>query len=672
MRYNSTENRLDYAPVFAGNGDIALALDEEGTLNYSDNDKINVKASAHVFRAGRRSLFNMRRKQNYNLLTYGSFKFYVNSKLKSFNRELVLPDGYQTSECNYESCSIRSRFFVHYNLPFYALEKTFDCDMSGLKYEFIYKENDYNLSIFDNVKVAKCKNGATVSFKICAQDEYEGKVKILLSKSCDVSVENGRIFFTFDAKKGESVTFFVGINDNFDDGNTKLPNLVKVGFQKLLDESIKLWNEYFNQGYIVSENKKLNDTYLVALYHLKTFTTKWSIPVGIYDKAWDGRFFAFDEYYGFLGLVGANRTDEAKRVPSFRLKNCFITAKNRAVPWFTPQSEIQARFMWETNEHGNEAAPYGFWNDHVFHMCVIGLGAYEYYEYTLDKEFLKDCFPMIKACAKFFSCNMVYTENGKPYVGKCTDLERLGASKERAFMTTCGAIKLFEVCAKAYNVLGVDDEYKLECEKLSEQLKYSLPTDDEKYLPYPNCKERSIGVFSCKFPFNVLENNDKKMINAFEDYIANESVYGNMYHGGSKVSPWYCAWKANAYARCKMSENTENALFQYFDSTGAFNESFEINEEGKRLRPWFMTASGVFMSAVNEMFVQCDGKTLELLPATTIKNVKFKLRVKGGIVVEAEIIEGEIRKLSLTLTSKDCVIPKVVYNNKEVVDYIIS
>jgi hypothetical protein len=379
MRYDSWENRPDYAPVFAGNGDIALALDEEGTLNYYGNDKIKLKASAHIFRAGRRSFFNKQKNQNYNLLTYGKFVFHSNSKLKSFTRNLVLPGGYQTSECNYENFSIQSRFFVHYNLPFYALEKTFDSDVLGVKYEFIYKENGYNLSIFDKVKISKCKSGVTISFKNCAQDEYEGKVKILLTKPCDVSVENGRIFLTFDAKKGESVTFFVGINDNFDNENTKLPNLVKIGFQNLLDESAKLWKEYFNQGYIISDNEKLNDTYLVALYNLKIFTTKWSIPVGIYDNAWDGKFFAFDEYYGFLGLIGANRTDEAKRVPAFRLKNCFNTAKNRAVPAFVAQSEAQARFMWETNELGNESAPYGFWNDHVFHMCVIGLGAYEYY-----------------------------------------------------------------------------------------------------------------------------------------------------------------------------------------------------------------------------------------------------------------------------------------------------
>jgi hypothetical protein len=239
-------------------------------------------------------------------------------------------------------------------------------------------------------------------------------------------------------------------------------------------------------------------------------------------------------------------------------------------------------------------------------------------------------------------------------------------------MTTCGAIKLFEVCAKTIDVLGAGDDYKFECEKLREQLVKSLPTDGEKYLPYPNCKERSIGVFSCKFPFDVLETDDEKMLKSFSDYIENESVYGNMYHGGSKVSPWYCAWKANAYARCRMSVEAEKALFQYFDSTGAFNESYEINEDGKRLRPWFMTASGVFMSAANEMFVQSDGKTLELLPATTIKNVKFKIRVKGGIVVEAEILEGEIKSITLTLTSKNSIVPKVLYKGKEITEYILK
>ena len=40
-------------------------------------------------------------------------------------------------------------------------------------------------------------------------------------------------------------------------------------------------------------------------------------------------------------------------------------------------------------------------------------------------------------------------EKGRFIIGKCTDLERLGAACENPFMTTCGAIALFRAAAEA-------------------------------------------------------------------------------------------------------------------------------------------------------------------------------------------------------------------------------
>lgn len=88
-----------------------------------------------------------------------------------------------------------------------------------------------------------------------------------------------------------------------------------------------------------------------------------------------------------------------------------------------------AKFLWETGEKADiELSLIGTWLDHVFHMPVIGLGAFEFYEYTKDKDFLKKCYRMIRACAKYFTNYMVYRDGERFYIGKCTDLERLGCS----------------------------------------------------------------------------------------------------------------------------------------------------------------------------------------------------------------------------------------------------
>ena len=183
---------------------------------------------------------------------------------------------------------------------------------------------------------------------------------------------------------------------------------------------------------------------------------------------------------------------------------------------------------------------------------------------------------------------------------------------------------------------------------LASELRKTLPADDEKYLPYVGANQKSIGVFSGKFPFNVLSADDPKMLAAWSDFLDNGAAYGNMYNMGKQLSPWYACWQAEGFARIKDGDMAYAFLKQAYASVGVFSEMFEINEPAVRLRPWFTTASGIFLSTVNEMLVQSDGENIELLPAFPISDVQFKLAVKGGAVLEAEIHNGKLIKAELT------------------------
>ena len=581
-----------------------------------------------------------------------------------------MPDGYQRSVCKYAEGIVTSRFFIHYDLPLYALEKKFDTEDAAAEFVFDYgcAERGKRNALRDCTVTVE-DTGVRLSFFVSGQKDYTGEMRVFLDKPCDVQIDDGKVILRVDVKKGEKIAFYVCIEDdlfceNFKQVNDELCEKVKkLGFEELLVENIALWREYFSVGYVKTDDTKLNNVYMTSLYHLKCYTTRWSIPVGLYDNCWEARFFAFDEYYSYLGLLGIGHVGLAKRVPAFRLKNCLEKAILRASS--VRAQDKQARFMWESLENGTEGAPYGHWYDHVFHMCVIALGAYEYYEYTKDLAFLSECYDMIRACSKFFTLNMVYyTDSGKPYIGKCTDLERLGDSIERAFMTTCGAVKLLKICADASEILGIDDDYRRECRGLLHGLLESLPQNRERYLPYPDAKCRSIGVFSCKFPFDVLAADDEKMLCAFEDFEEHENIYGNMYSTGSGVSAWYSCWKAEAYARCGKADKAMDALRQSFVSVGAFDEFFEINEEKVRMHPWFTTASGFFLSTLSDMLLRSDGERIDLLPAYTKDNVSFKLLAKGGFTVEAEVAGGVIKKLNVSGMSKE--IPKIFFRGKQV------
>ncbi|MBE6607906.1 MAG: hypothetical protein E7633_05090 [Ruminococcaceae bacterium] len=656
MKYNSSESRKDYFPPVISNGNISFAPDAEGMIGYTFSDYRNKGVSAFdgiVVRSARRT--GICNGMQARLFPFGKFSFYEGSPLDTWEQELCVEDGCFNSDCHYnDGVKIYSQGFIHPELNIYALKKTFAGMKTGDSKTFSYEVTlcgyDHKISEYINILYIKTEdNVCRIGFKMFGINVFVGEINVFVDKEFKAEpIENGfRIIFT--ASNNESVSFFYYLEDNmgetdFSDAlNNYKAYIDKLGFEGLLQECRSHFKDFYALGYVKTSDERLNSIYKVALYSIKSSTSK-SIAVGFNNGAWDGRYFAFDEYISFLGLCGANRLQLAKRVPTYRLNSLGTAIRRASDSHRNAYTEDMARYNWESGETDNmELAPSGYWLEHIFHMPLIGIGALEYYEYSQDKEFLSDCYRMIRACSKFMTKHMIYKDGDKLYVGKCTDLERLGSSVERAFMTTCGVIRLLKSCSKVANMLETDKEYADECEEVAAKLYESLPYEGNMYVPHPECKQKSIGVFACKFPFDVLDDGDEKMLNAWEDFEINGAAFGNMYPSGKGISPWYASWKALAYARSVLKDKAYLSLKQACDSVGAFDELFEIHETNILLRPWFTTAAGTFVSAVNELLLQSDGKIIRILPAFPhSQEVSFKLAAKGGVTVEAKVKNGDL------------------------------
>lgn len=649
---NDNKSARPAEPLLLGNGDLCLMTNEEGMLPDSTAALGNGNPLRCVFRAGRRMYINVHRNIQGNLLPFGHFSFDCGAPLEESRCTLSLPDGIAESTCRYrDGSTVDSEFFVCFDKSLYAIRKTYHGNEKDLAYTFCADfESRLVRLILASSSEEPIENGLRMNFCMEGMDTYRGNISVFLDRQSVLKkLSDDTYSFTFHVKDGDRFCFFYALSDDAD-GNDPAKEADALhreaqSFDSLLSAHKALWRAYFAQGYIRTDDEEKNKVYNTALYHFKCITTKWSIPVGLCDSVWHGNYFAFDEYYGFYGLLSSGRLSLAKRVPAFRVRNCLKKALARS----TNYSEPQARFMWETTEYGDENSPFGPWFDHVFHMAVAAQGAFEYYEFSNDLDFLSECYDMIRACAEFFSLNMLYRDEKRGiYFGKCTDLERIGSPVENAFMSCCGAIATFRVFARAAEILGKDEKYRAECLFYADELLKNLARDDEKYLPFPKAELRSIGVFAGKFPFNVLDGDDPLLHAAFCDYTEHEETFGNMYRVGKGVSSWYAAWKAEAYARCGRSNETSEALSQARASKGKYDELFEINEENVYSVPWFMTAAGVYVSAVNESILQSDGENVFLLPASGEKNISFKLPVKSGAVCEAEIRDGLLKKVDFT------------------------
>lgn len=668
MRYEASEKKACYFPPLLSNGEIAFAPDAEGMLGYTNEDYRAKNLHAFdgiVVRSGRRS--GLCRGMRGRLFPFGSFTFQEGSALFDWWQSLEVEQGFFESECTYESGSrIRSRGFIHPDCNIYALCKTFTVAGGENTFSYEVRLAGYNADISRYMQIlytGERENVGCIGFRMFGMEVYRGEIQVFVDKDFTVTALDDGVRLTFNATDGETVHFYYCLEDdsNGTDFSAVLARyrrkIAQEGFDGLLAQCRQHFGAYYDLGYIRTDNETFNNIYKTSLYSVKSNATRHSVAVGFNNGSWDGKYFAFDEFTSYTGLLGANRLALAKRIPEYRKNVCLPNAIMRGSDCHrTAETEDTAFFHWVTGEVDEyEVSTEGNWQSHIFHIPMIGIGAWNYYEYSGDRTFLEEYYPMIRACAKFITRHMVYRDGDSLYIGKCTDLERLGASIENPFMTACGAIKLLHSCAEAAETLKTDLAYAAECKETAQKLTENLPREGDMYVPFRGCKQKSIAMFACKFPFDVLPADDEKMLKAWEDFEINGAAYGNMYPTGRGISPWYACWKAAAYARAGLTDKAYRALIQAYPSAGVFGEMFEINEEfTMRLRPWFATAAGIFVLASNEMFLQSEGKTIRIMPAFPHnKDASFKLAAKGGVTVEAQVKDGKLVKALVLKDGRD-------------------
>lgn len=422
------------------------------------------------------------------------------------------------------------------------------------------------------------------------------------------------------------------------------------GCDGLLSEHRAAWADYWAASEIDVPDAQLQRVYHTAQYHLRANTTRWSFPVGIFETHWSGRYFGWDEMFCYQALVSSNQPELARRCPEFRCAG-LPRAIQRASHYHQP-GRYGARYPWEAVEDGSDAVGPGFWMDHVFHMSNIALSAWFQYLYTHDDGYLAATgYPVLRECARFFLANVVYeVPAGHYFIGKVTDLERLGPARLNPYMTSCGAIYTFESAARAAGLLLVDEAEAADWLRAAAGLRQTLPNDGRKAVPYAGCQERSVAALGGLFPYPLFDTDDALQREAVLDFVAAGRASGNMYPVGNAVCAWYAGWMAAALAALGERDEPCRLLAEAAAGAGCFGELFEINEAEVAMHPWFATASGNVVYALNQMLLQSRGDELRLAPAVPAawRDYGFRLAAHGDLVVDAQVRAGRLTELVLT------------------------
>lgn len=655
MIYRSEENRKDYFPAILGNGQVAFAPDCEGVLTGAaafDGDA----QSPFIWWEGRRTAKRAADRVAYTLYPFGALAFSAGAgELVRFDDDLLVREGRRESTCTYaDGLTVESRFFLCREENLYCLEKRPVNGDAVLEFTYAIRESaPGSLRGFAMEEAASDARGVTFRYSADGYHLYRGCIRAFVDRDADVTAEGDACTLRVRVPAGERVTFYLALCDDFmgSDPEAELVRLTEktasMGFAGLLEENTARWQAFFSHSRVELSETVWNEIYDAALYNIACYATPWSIPVSINDMGWHGKYFAFDEFFPYMGLMAADRLDIARRTPAFRLAG--LEQAVRRAAYAPEQPEMwQARYPWETTETGEESSPPGSWHDHIFHMAHVAIGAWEYYRYSGDRDFLAECYPMIRACCNMFVTHMVQEADGRCIVGRCTDLERLGVSIENAYMTTCAVIASLHAFVGAAEVLDREADVRARWAALANRLQADLPVEEGRFVPHHGCEQKSVAVFAGSYPYPVADYTDPRLQAAWDDYEANEAGYGNMYRVGVRISPWYALWKAAAFARAGMGERAYAALQQLLPSVGPYGSLYEINEPSYRCRPWFTTAAGVYLSAIHAMLLQGDEKGIHIFPGMpeAIGSASFHLAIPGAILVEAEVRDGVLLAVS--------------------------
>jgi hypothetical protein len=656
-----------YVPPLLSNGSLSMLVDYQGC----QFPRSYAGMTPSIWWAGRRY-----GPPNDQLIPFGQFEQELTCNGKTYRepshwqQTLNTRDALVTCQCDYGGdFSVQTTVFVPLGWDIIAIRKRFLPTNSAA--HSVRMELKYDLSRPGGTRtpvkrslVSSAWNAATpsmdVSYQVDGYRLYEGVASILCDREVTHRVDN-RTFalaadVALDAAKPAEITFFILLADSLDgndyrDRAARLKTLVKTErFAGLLDAHRRQWAAYWDESSVQVPVEHIEKAYCTAQYHLRANATRWSLPVGVFNSHWAGRYFGWDETFCFLGLASSNHLAVSRRVPEFRYAG-LAKAVARTSRYFTNTVSYGARYPWETLEDGTEAAPAGFWNDHVFHMSHIALSAWFQYLYSGDREFLgAKGYPIIKECATFFAKHMVYEDGrGGAFLGKCTDLERLGPARLNPFMTSCGAIFTLEAASRAATILGREAGPAAAWKQTADKLKQSLPSDRGEYVPYAGCPERSIAVLAGVFPYPVFDGRSTLQTNAVYAFVKNAGSYGNMYPVGKSISTWYGGWMAAALAAIGDKTEAVNQLSQAATATGCFAECFEIREEKLAMHPWFATAAGNFVYAVNQVLLQSRDDEISIAPAVpqTWKRFSFKLPCYGNLLAAVTVEQGRITTLAL-------------------------
>lgn len=277
----------------------------------------------------------------------------------------------------------------------------------------------------------------------------------------------------------------------------------------------------------------------------------------------------------------------------------------------------------------------------ILHNC------YEHYEYTLDKNTLKnDIYPMLKECAEYFS-KLLIEHNGRLLTCPCYSPEHgprtIGNTYEQALIW-----QLYDDAIKSAVALNFDNDLVEKWKEIQEKLKVYEIGDDGQIKEWYH--ERKLGEFGQHhhrhmshllglFPCNVM--------NKAENPELIDAAVVSMNHRTDKSTGWSMGQKINTWARVGDGNRVLKIIGDLFKN-GIYPNFYDYHP------PFQIDGNFGFTSGVNEMLMQSNCGFVELLPALPDEwndGCIDGIVARGNFTLRIEWSDGFLKSATITSNS---------------------
>ena len=433
---------------------------------------------------------------------------------------------------------------------------------------------------------------------------------------------------------------------------TVFQQLVAPGFAALRKEHFQYWADYFSHSSITIPDAQFQFFYEASLYHFKAAQNRTSggLPVNNLRRTWSSHVF-WDSYFIQRALLEADRRSEALEACRF-LQRTVEHARRHASQEFGSNG---LKWDWEITHDGRKA--YGT----LLHMkfqahnnASYANELWQYYQFTRDRAFLTEFFPILEGLATFFLEGIVEHTSRGWEIGPLVGASENPVKVKNEGMSLAGTIVILEHYANAAQLLDKETAFSRKCLEVAAGLRQTLNLlyNGNYFVTHEGAANQLNNASTAPiYPMRILPFKDPRSIQTAQ--AALEHNHQRTGHSGNHYNfPWASGVLATIYARQGAADIAWAILQDTRPTICQFGGMTEVMEGTGWNMQYFCTAQAAVVTALHNLLLQGEDSQVAIFPAlpSDWQECSFENLLTEGLEVSATYgpghVSGSVRNIT--------------------------